>query len=854
MASESDNRLFLESATIHSDMQSSNVTDPAPGAAPKNVRATTRKLNAQVLTYFSQHEGDQLRLLRQGLLELLSDKDKYTGAQRNFWQKTRQFLASDALAFNAAFVAALESCLDDEVHAVIRDSDRRSSPEASAEPPGRVKLSLVGADEMDRMVLKDHVVQRFNQHYEESLIPLTLRLRRLFDRDVANLQGNPYRPEILVRAFVQALQKCDFEEAVIQAALLAFDPRHTIELAPLYGELERLLVQAGVTGDTLRLRKTGATGNPGAGPGNAGPGADSDSGLNHFAGEPGYAAVGSGFPGGAGHPMAGYGYGYGYGGGFGAAYAAGQAQVGPGYDQGATQSFPQGYGPVPGYGPGYGPGPGYGSTGGYAEPVWQTASKAREFLHKLGVMPFTAVGPGSAPSAPGPGWGVGLAGPAGVPVPIEPFLLAYLEELQAAAIESFAIRELDIDLDEGNVLRDLREHDEVRRAAELDRGTVDALAEVFEFVLADPNIAAPLKVVIGRLQIPVLKAALLDRKFFTSPNHPARRLIDALAAAAVAWTPERGLEDPLYMRIEATAKRVLTEFNEDLALFAEVLLEFEEFQDAAEQKIKREVQSLANAQARQEAVDIARSHADQALQERISMESDVHGTAAFMLPFLTRQWREVLAQAWLQQGAQPELWDLLLTTTDQLLWSTQPKRDSAERRQLVAVLPTLVRQLNLSLDTLDWDNAEREVFTRRLIAAHMAAIRSTPDASLSAEPDLRDLSAREEALATLEQRRVAAKIPEPDECVAMVRGFERGMWFDVMSDEGHSVRCRLTWISPQRSRYLFTNREGFDAFVRSEQEVTELLRQGRLGVLRPEPIVTRALEQIMAGPDAGTIA
>jgi hypothetical protein len=377
---------------------------------------------------------------------------------------------------------------------------------------------------------------------------------------------------------------------------------------------------------------------------------------------------------------------------------------------------------------------------------------------------------------------------------------------------------------------------------------------VFEFVLADPNIAAPLKVIIGRLQIPVLKAAMLDRDFFTSPNHPARRLIDALAAAAVAWEPDKGQEDPLYVRIETTVRRVLTEFNEDLALFAEVLLEFEEFQNAAERRIKLQVQELANAQVRQEALDVARGHADLALQERITVEAELRDTAAFLLPFLARQWREVLAQAWLQQGTQPELWDRLLTTTDQLLWSTQPKRDSAERRQLVAVLPALVRQLNLSLDTLPWDSTEREVFTRRLIAAHMAAIRSTPDASVAAEPDVRELSAREEALATLEQRRVATEPAATDECDAMVSSFERGMWFDFISDEGQCLRCRLTWVSPKRSRFLFTNREGFDAFVRSEQEVTELLRSGRLGVLRPEPIVTRAIEQIMAGPDTGTIA
>jgi hypothetical protein len=848
-------RPVTQAALTSSEHQLPKVTDPAPGAAHRNVRATTRKLNAQVLTYFSQHEGDQVRLLRQGLLELQSEKDKYTEQQRHFWQMTRQFLAQDALGFNTAFVSELELCLEEEVRTVVRDSNRRKAPEeASAEPAGRVKLSLVGADEMDNMLRRDEMARRFNQHYEDVLTPLTLRLRSLFDSDQASLQGNPYRPEILVRAFMHALKKCAFEEDVIQAALLAFDPQHTIELAPLYVDLERLLVQAGVTGDTMRLRKTG-TGNTDTGPGNAGVTAYPDSGTNRFAGEAGPVPMGSGFPGAmAGHPMAAYGYGYGYGAGFGAAYPTGLARAGgPGLDAGTARGHPQGYGQ------GYVSGPGFGSALGYGEPVGPTGSMAREFLHQLGLPAYAAMGPGNAASpAAGPVQNVGpgavLAGTAGVRVPIEAYLLAYLEELQAAAIESFSIRELDIDLDEGLVLHDLREHDEIRRAAELDRGTVDALAEVFDFVLADPNIAAPLKVIIGRLQIPVLKAALLDREFFTSPNHPARRLIDALAAAALAWAPESGQEDPLYVRIESTVRRVLTEFNEDLALFAEALLEFEEFQNAAERKIKLQVKALAIAQARQESLDMARAQADLALQERISSEIQGQDAAAFMLPFLTLQWREVLAQAWLQQAAQPELWDRLLTTTDQLLWSTQPKRDSSERRQLVAVLPALVRQLNLSLDSLDWDSAEREAFTRRLIAAHMAAIRSSPDTSMESQPDLRDLSAREEALATLEQRRIAAQLPAPDECDALTQSFERGMWFDFISDEGVCQRCRLTWVSPKRSRFLFTNREGFDAFVRSEQEVSELLRQGRLGVLRPEPIVTRALEQIMGGPDTGTIA
>jgi len=59
-------------------------------------------------------------------------------------------------------------------------------------------------------------------------------------------------------------------------------------------------------------------------------------------------------------------------------------------------------------------------------------------------------------------------------------------------------------------------------------------------------------------------------------------------------------------------------------------------------------------------------------------------------------------------------------------------------------------------------------------------------------------------------------------------------------------RYRLGWISPQRSRMLFTNRDGFEAFVRSQKEVAALLREDRPTIIDQQPIVARALDRIMA--------
>ncbi|MCB2039644.1 MAG: DUF1631 family protein, partial [Rhodoferax sp.] len=142
------------------------------------------------------------------------------------------------------------------------------------------------------------------------------------------------------------------------------------------------------------------------------------------------------------------------------------------------------------------------------------------------------------------------------------------------------------------------------------RGTVDALAEVFDYVFADKAIPLQLKFVIGRLQIPVLKAALIDRDFFLSGEHPARQLVDALAAAAVGWVPESGETDPLYQQIDGTVRRVVAEFEADLALFRSLLAELEAFLQANQQQAEVRIEPAANDEQSKEAREAALSHAD----------------------------------------------------------------------------------------------------------------------------------------------------------------------------------------------------------------------------------------------------
>ena len=78
----------------------------------------------------------------------------------------------------------------------------------------------------------------------------------------------------------------------------------------------------------------------------------------------------------------------------------------------------------------------------------------------------------------------------------------------------------------------------VARDNHVDAFTIDIVAMLFDYIFDDRTIPDKLKALIGRLQIPVLKVAMLDKQFFSKKSHPARRLLDEIAAASIGWSEE----------------------------------------------------------------------------------------------------------------------------------------------------------------------------------------------------------------------------------------------------------------------------------------------------------------------------
>jgi hypothetical protein len=413
-----------------------------------------------------------------------------------------------------------------------------------------------------------------------------------------------------------------------------------------------------------------------------------------------------------------------------------------------------------------------------------------------------------------------------------------------------------------NVLRDLQDSPLASKANQLEAMTIELVAMLFDFIFETRDLPDSMKVLIGRLQIPVLKAAMLDGAFFSKKSHPSRLLVNALAHAGIGWSPTMGTEDPLYKKVESIVHRILEDFSEDVGLFETLRKELEAFLAEEEQSAEATIQSSAEEVNQRDRQEIARMVAHSEIEKRLEM----HTVPNFLGAFLREHWIGVLTQLHVH-GEESETWAAALATLDDLVWSVQPKRASDDRRKLVALLPTLLKRLHGGLQNVKWEPGERERFMANLVEAHAAAVKPslasvpmpTTAVSEAAAAAAEEATAKGDVETATKARALAeamapAPPPAPSEPVVeivqdrfaeLAATLERGMWIEFEGDDGQLAFAKLAWVSPLRGTYLFTNRQGQKAVSLTADELADRFRKDRARLVEAEPLVDRAFTSMM---------
>lgn len=128
----------------------------------------------------------------------------------------------------------------------------------------------------------------------------------------------------------------------------------------------------------------------------------------------------------------------------------------------------------------------------------------------------------------------------------------------------------------------------------IESNVIDLINKLFVAILEDPDIPDPTKVQLGRLQIPYIKVALLDLNFLKNESHPARLLLNEISIVGME-TSDAG--SPALLKIRETVQHIISQFETDLNVFAELLEDIRAFhKKQTEQASKAEKKTRGKAE------------------------------------------------------------------------------------------------------------------------------------------------------------------------------------------------------------------------------------------------------------------
>lgn len=389
------------------------------------------------------------------------------------------------------------------------------------------------------------------------------------------------------------------------------------------------------------------------------------------------------------------------------------------------------------------------------------------------------------------------------------------------------------------------------QANALDAMTLDIVAMVFDYILDDRRIPDAMKALIGRLQIPVLKVAMLDKTFFSKKTHHVRKLLDALAGAAISLDAKDIHESELYRKAEGLVERILEQFDDRIEIFAEVLDELHAFLAQEQRKADAAVASGVEVIKLRESVELSRQAAHAIVQECLVG----HPLPLGIQDFIIRYWQRLLMDIHLKSGADSSAWKIAVSTMGNLIWSVEPKHEATERSTLVALIPSLLMELNMGADRLEMQRDDRELFFATLAPCHTLALKGV---MLENEATVRPVMVEATVPPLVESnefepvraaevspgKRAAAPTSIPESAQSAIDGLAVGSWVEYVRDDGTTQVTRLAWISPLKGIYMFANRHGQAALSITPRGLQAKLRTGEVRILDDVPLMDRVVDRM----------
>jgi hypothetical protein len=263
-------------------------------------------------------------------------------------------------------------------------------------------------------------------------------------------------------------------------------------------------------------------------------------------------------------------------------------------------------------------------------------------------------------------------------------------------------------------------------SGKLDHMVIDVVGSLFDQILSDPKVHPQVARQIARLQLPVLRVALVDATFFSSRRHPVRRFVNRIASLGCAFEEfNDGPGKEFIEQVKSLVQEIVESDFDQIEVYEAKLTEIESFIAS---------QSEDTAKTSGAATVIETKESELRVQQRYMMQlqTALAGIAMpdYLRAFVTQVWSQALVLAVRQQGPDSELAKRFRQVGRDVVMSVQPKGSPVMRKRFLMQLPTLMKDLNEGMKAIGWPEPAQKEFFGHLLPSHAESLKAPPMSEL----------------------------------------------------------------------------------------------------------------------------
>ncbi len=354
---------------------------------------------------------------------------------------------------------------------------------------------------------------------------------------------------------------------------------------------------------------------------------------------------------------------------------------------------------------------------------------------------------------------------------------------------------------------------------QIDSKTINFVEMIFGAFLRDKNVSDAIKELLLLMQIPIIKVALLDNKFFNNEKHPARHVLNSIAHLGIGIEDK---ENKVYQTMQYIIEQLLQSFVENMDVFQTAKLSFDRLSN-----IEKSKHATTEKQTRQL---ITMEYTRQLVLKELKFYTMGITIPPSLQPLILSHWATLMYQRFINFGKDSIEWREAVGILRLLVKTLSPIHSKEDWLALRSIYKGIVNSVRSCLNDSRQNKEKAFIATSNLNNYYTNKIK---DSKFYIENSSEDADAPADVmsnynLGTLFDFEQAPIHEESDPTQNIIDNMPEFIkpnnWFEVFTDYSHPVRrLKLSVIMKEHAKLAFVDYMGNKVIEKDiEQFITEL--------------------------------